>query len=136
MNVIVVWNILEYIVKLSSITAYYLTLTVTMEAVWMGLVPSSVSVTWDSLETFVILTSMNVKLLNARMGNVKTSLMHLDVLAIQDGLESSVIETLTTVLWTLPDSDHVMILEVEPVRMVTPHTHVSVWMATLAITAP
>ena len=82
------------------------------------------------------LTLMNVKLLNARMGNVKTSLMHLDALAIQGGLEFSVIEILTTVLWTLPDSDHVIILEVEPVWMATPHTHVSVWMAMLAITVP
>ena len=33
--------------------------TVTMETVWMDLVPSFVSVTQDSLETFAILRLMN-----------------------------------------------------------------------------
>ena len=82
------------------------------------------------------LISMNVKPLDARMGSVKTSLMHLGVLVIQGGQDFSVILTLTTVEWIPPDLDHVMIWELEHVLMATPRTHVSVWMVTLAITAP
>jgi hypothetical protein len=82
MNVIVAWNIREEIVRISLITAYYYLPTVTMEAVWMILVPSPVSVIQDSLETFVKSTSMNVKQLDARMGNVKTWSIILGVLVI------------------------------------------------------
>ena len=124
MNVIVVLSTLENTVRLPLITACCLIPTVTMEAVWMILVPSSVSVTQDTLETSVILTLMNVKQLDARMGNVKTSLMHFSVLAILDGLEFSVMQTSMTVQW--PDLDHVTTKELEPVLMVTPRTHVSV----------
>jgi hypothetical protein len=53
-----------------------------MEAVWMILVSSPVSVTLDSLVTFVRLTLMNVKQLDARMGNVKTWSIILGVLVI------------------------------------------------------
>ena len=106
-----VWNSLEEIVGISSITVLSLLPTVTMEAVWMVLVPSSVSVTWDSLETFVNLISMNVKLLDVRMGNVKTSSMISTVHATLDGQESSVILiSMTALLWTLLDLVHVMIL--------------------------
>ena len=136
MSVIVVWNSLEEIVGISSITVLSLLPTVTMEAVWMVLVPSSVSVTWDSLETFVNLISMNVKLLDVRMGNVKTSSMISTVHATLDGQEFSVILILMTALiWTLLDLVHVTILEQAPVLMVIPRTHVSVWMAILAMTA-
>ena len=55
MNVIVMLGSLEETVRLSLITVLCLLPTVTMEAVWMILVPSSVSVTQDSLETFVTL---------------------------------------------------------------------------------
>ena len=95
----------------------------------------TVLATQDSLETIVILRLMNVKLLDARMDHVKTSLMHLGVLVIQGGLEFSVILISITVFWTL-DLDHVTILELEPVLMATPRTHVSVWMAMLVMTAP
>ena len=65
MNVIVMLSSLEETVKLPLITVLCLLPTVTMEAVWMILVPSPVSVTQDSLETFVTLMSMNVKQLDA-----------------------------------------------------------------------
>ena len=82
------------------------------------------------------LISMNVKLLDARMGNVKTSSMISTVRATLDGQEFSVILILmTALLWTLLDLVHVTILEQAPVLTVIPRTHVSVWMAMLAMTA-
>jgi hypothetical protein len=135
MNVIVVWNIQEDTVRMPLISVLYLLPTVTMEAVWMVLVPSPVCVTPDTLETFVKSTSMNVKQVDARMGNVKTSSMTFTVHVILDGQEFSAMQILMTVFWTLLDLVHVMILEQVPVLTVTPHTHVSVWMAILVTTA-
>ena len=82
MYVTVVMSTLEHTVKLPLITVHCLIPTVTMEAVWMELVLSPVSVSQDSLETSVILTLMNVKQPDARMEHVKTSLMVLIVHAI------------------------------------------------------
>ena len=137
MYVIVVMSSLEHTVRLPSITVTYcLTPIVTMEHVWIVLENLPAGVIQDTLETSVTLISMNVKQLDVRMENVKTSLMHLGVLAILGGLDFSVIQILMTVLWTPPDLDHVMKLEQVPVSMVTPHTHVSVWKAMLVMIAP
>ena len=65
MNVTVMLSSLEETVRLPLITVLRLLPTVTMEAVWIVLVHSSVSVTKDSQETFATLTSMNVKQLDA-----------------------------------------------------------------------
>ena len=46
------------------------------------------------------------------------------------------IEILTTVQQTPPDSDHAMTLEPEPVLMVILHTHASVRKAMMVTTAP
>ena len=136
MNVTVVMSTLEYTVKLPLITVLCLLSAVTMEVVWMILEISPVNVIQDSRETSVTLILMNVKQLDARMGNVKSLLMHFSVHAIQDGLEFFVIQISTIVLWTLLGLDHVTTLEQVPVLMVTPHTHVSVWMAMLVMIAP
>ena len=76
---------------------------------------------------------MNVKELDAGMGNVVSFLMHLSVHAIQGGLKFFVIQTLMTVLWTPLGLGHVTTLEHAPVLMVIPRTHVSVWMAMLVL---
>ena len=136
MNVTVVMSTLEYTVKLPLITVLCSLPAATVEVVWMISEILPVSVIQDSLETSVTLILMNVKQLDARMGTVKSLLMHFSVHAIQDGLEFFVIQTLTIVLWTLLGLGHVMTLEQVPVLMVTPRTHVSVWMATLVMIAP
>ena len=64
-------NSLEGTVRLPLITVHCSLPTVTMEAVWMVLVPSSVSVIQDSQEISVMLRLMNVKQLYARMDSVK-----------------------------------------------------------------
>ena len=109
--------------------------TVTMVAAWMMLI-LPVTVFQDSLEKIVLSISMNVKQQDARMENVKTSLMLFSVHAIQGGLEFFVVQTLMTVFWIPLGLDHVMTLGQVPVLMATPRICVSVWTAMLVMTAP
>ena len=134
MNVIVTLNSLDRTAALPLTTVHCLLPIVTMEPVWMVLVPSPVIVTQDTQETFATLTSMNVKQLGVRMGNVKISLMPFIVRVTLDGLEFSVMQTLIIVLQPPLSLVHVMSLEQLPVLMVTPLTHASVWKAILVTT--
>ena len=69
--VTVVLNSLDRIVKSPLITVCSLVPTVTMEPVWMDLVPLSASVIWDILETFATSTLTIVQQLDARMEHVE-----------------------------------------------------------------
>ena len=64
-------NLQDETVRQLLTTVHCLVLTVTMEAVWIVLAPSPVSVIQDSLENSVMLKSMNVKRLDVRMDHVK-----------------------------------------------------------------